>query len=1254
MYLQSLELFGFKSFANRTKLTFSRGVTAIVGPNGCGKSNVLDAIRWVLGEQSAKALRGAEMADVIFNGSDALAPVGFAEVSLTFAECERELGTEFHEVKLTRRVFRDGKSEYLINGTACRLKDIQQLFMDTGIGRTAYSIMEQGKIDQLLSSRPEDRRAVFEEAAGITRYKAQKREALRKLEQTEQNLVRLDDILKEVQRQLGSLTRQAAKARRWQEISTQLRTLETHFADNQYRDWKRQLESLEKRALEAREASEQAERVATEAEEQLQERQIDLKEREEVLSRARGFANDVKSRLTQAQSRLAFNKERMAEGAGSMERLQTEIENAREKQRQQAERLAETDTQEQQLSEALRSQQATLDHATAELQGVRLRRNQAEASAQRAAQMAVSAESKLQYLRTEVARAQTSESGAESRVQQLAAEIAGLGPQRAQVAAALVESREAQAENQRAVEARREGLRQAEAEQAALQRELQTIEPERAQAQRLVASLQSKVDVLRQLNVEGEGLGGGAKALLRGLDRPDHFKPATLGALATLIEAEPASIAAIEAVLGDALQTVIFSDGELAREALETLAARTLGKASVAPRTARTPTFHALDLTLPPGAVGFAREKVKAQPAAEWLVDELLRGVVLAPDLATAVGIVAAQPEFTVVTLAGEVLGRDGVWRGGKASGKAQESSILQRKAQIGELDGQLEGARAELVSTEARREAAQARLVAAQQALREEREALQSAQIRISELAGKAALLEREERELLRREEALRREQEQTLVRAQQARDRAAALTLDVDAATAAVEAAQSEIGLSRQQVEDLRRQETERNDALAELRARFAAEQRGRDDLSRQRQELAARRDEWVTILNERSRELERLQARVEQFTAENAGLESAIELGTVELEDAEKETERLALARLNVASVITELDGVARASRREASLLHDQKGELEVQMTQLRLRQENLAEKIGQKYQVDLALFLPALDAFHAAFTDRRGKDAPAVSGEAMWSEVEQIVLTLQERLNSIGTVNVDAIQEHDELEQRHTFLQTQREDLVKSRDELQGIIGKINATTLELFTATFERIRTNFAEMFTELFGGGRGSLVLSNESDPLESGIEIMARPPGKQLQSITLLSGGEKTMTAVSLLFAIYMVKPSPFCVLDEMDAPLDESNIGRFIRMLDRFVQQSQFLVITHNKRTIARADVLYGVTMEQPGVSKPVAVRLTGALDGPAVALGGGSVAAAPALPGRSTPALTSPQATPVEEVTGGGGEEHVPIEV
>ncbi len=1206
MYLHSLELNGFKSFATKTKLTFSRGVTAIVGPNGCGKSNVLDAIRWVLGEQSAKALRGAEMSDVIFSGSEVLSPVGMAEVSLTFTECERELGTEFHEVKLSRRVFRDGKSEYLINGTACRLRDIHQLFMDTGIGRTAYSIMEQGKIDQLLSSRPEDRRAVFEEAAGITRYKAQKREALRKLEQTENNLVRLDDILKEVQRQLGSLSRQASKARRFQEINTQLRVIETHVGDHQYAAWKSELEALQQKSAELREAGDRAEKAATEAEGELEIQQMDLAERDEALGRARAFANEVKARLTQSQSRLAFNKERMTEGAGLVAKLKTDIAGAEEKQRQQSERLEATDSQARELSETLRAQQARIDLENATLQALRAQRTQGEGGAQRAAQAAVSAEGKLQFLRAEVMRAESSEAGAQSRLNQLAGELETLGPARAAATTSLAQVRADHAENQRSAEARREALRQAEGEQAAAQRELQTLDAERATAGKSLAALQSRLDVLRQLNLEGEGLDAGAKALLRGLDRPEFFRPAMLGAFATLIEVEASCITAIEAVLGENLQAVLLSDADTAAQALQTLSTQQLGKASVAPSREVERELSDL-LPLPAGATDWAINRVKSEPAAEWLTYELLAGVVLAPNLTTATAIQITDPSLTIAALTGEVLWSRGVWRGGKAKGKAGEgSSILHRKAQISELDTQAETARLEVASIEASRDAALARLQAAQDVLRESREALQTAQIQASDLAGKITLYEREEHDLTRREEAMRREQEQSAHRVQQARERAVALSADLSAALAAVAEATVEIANARAQVDDLRKLESEQNDRLSELRALFAAEQRGRDDLSRQRHELAARRDEWAGILGERRSELERYVARMEHYEAENAGLDEAISLGVLELEDAEQETERLALARLNVAGVIGELEQSARAQRRQASALHDQRGDVEVQSTQVRLRQENLAEKIGQKYGVDLAFFVPDLAVFEAAFAERRVKDAPKVQGEELWAEADQMVHAMQERLNAIGTVNLDAIQEHDELEQRHTFLSTQRNDLTTSRDELQGIIAKINATTLELFATTFERVRGNFQEMFGELFGGGRANLLLSDESDPLESGIDIVARPPGKQLQSVTLMSGGEKTMTAVALLFAIYMVKPSPFCVLDEMDAPLDESNIGRFIKVLDRFVGQSQFLVITHNKRTIARADVLYGVTMEQPGVSKPVAVRLADHAEG------------------------------------------------
>ncbi len=711
MFLESLELHGFKSFAHRTKLTFSRGVTAVVGPNGCGKSNVLDAIRWVLGEQSAKALRGGEMSDVIFSGSDSLAAVGMAEVSMTFTECEKELGLEFHEVKLTRRVYRDGKSEYLINGAACRLRDIQQLFMDTGIGRTAYSIMEQGRIDQLLSSRPEDRRAVFEEAAGITRYKAQKREALRKLEQTEQNLLRLDDILKEVQRQLNSLSRQAAKARRHQEFSTQLRLFETHLADVQYRAWKSEIGALESQIAELRAKGEQTERAIAEAEAQLVEQQRELNERDEALTRARSFANEVKNRLVQSQSRLEFNRERINEGGSLVERLNAEIAGAEEKQRQQAERLAATDSQERELNELLQAQQARIDQEHAALQALRGRRTEAEAAVQRATQSVVAGESKLQFLRAEVARTEAGVTAATGQHQTLAVELASLVPARATAVSGLGEARQALAETTRAIESRRAELAAAEAELGTAQQALQEVETKHARARHDAAGFHSKLEVLRQLNTEGEGLAEGAKAILHGLDRPEFFKPAVLGALASLIEVSDAAfVTAIEAALGENLQAVLLADPDVAAAALETLHRNQLGRASVSPVKQLSDsgfrTAHFDSSKQPAGALCHALAKVKVAPSAEALLQHLLADTWIAPDLDAARQIVTFQPHANVVTLVGEMISREGVWRGGRVESGAG-GSILQRKSQIAELAVHTETLRVEVGKTESDRESA-------------------------------------------------------------------------------------------------------------------------------------------------------------------------------------------------------------------------------------------------------------------------------------------------------------------------------------------------------------------------------------------------------------------------------------------------------------------------------------------------------------------------------------------------------------------
>ena len=546
------------------------------------------------------------------------------------------------------------------------------------------------------------------------------------------------------------------------------------------------------------------------------------------------------------------------------------------------------------------------------------------------------------------------------------------------------------------------------------------------------------------------------------------------------------------------------------------------------------------------------------------------------------------RPTANVVTLVGELISRDGVWRGGRVETGAG-GSILQRKTQIAELAARTETLRADVAKVESDRESAAARVSHATAVLQEIRDGLQSAQVQSSELGGRVALLEREERELARREESLRREQEQIALRAEESRQRTAKLGGEIGAAMTLLGTSQDEVGAQRHQVEELRRQEAELAEQVSQLRAQFAAEQRGRDEISRQRHELAARRDEWAAVLVERRAELDRYQSRLDHYHTEIAGLEEAIRLAGDETGSADKETERLALLRLNVAGVIGELEGALRGHRRESSALHDQRGEIEVHATQVRLRQENLNEKITQRYGLSLAEFTPDAEALQSALAERRGKHEPPIEGEP-WAEVEQIVTQLQERLNSIGAVNVDAIQEYDELAQRNTFLETQRNDLIKSRDELQGIITKINATTLELFT---EHLRAACAGISRRCSpscsAAASANLILSDENDPLECGIEIVARPPGKQLQSHHAALRRREDHDRRRAAFRDLHGQAQPV---------LRAGRIGRAARRIEHqplhqdpgTLRAAEPVRRHHPQQAHHRAaDVLYGVTMEE-----------------------------------------------------------------
>jgi len=1240
MYLKSLELFGFKSFAQKTILQFHTGVTAVVGPNGCGKSNVLDAMRWVLGEQSAKALRGGEMADVIFNGTDSRAPVNTAEVSLTFADCEKDLGVEWNEVRITRRVHRDGGSEYLLNKTPCRLRDIHQLFMDTGIGRSAYSIMEQGRIDQILSSRPEDRRAVFEEAAGITKYKAQKKEALRKLEYTEANLVRITDIVREVKRQIGSLQRQAGKARRYQSLLEDLRTLDTHLS-------RKRIDEID---AEIREATTEIERLRglqtsredgmAAQEEELRTRRTELDRVENEIAAARQRVQELRSRIATATHRIEFNRERMTEAETLSDRYRGDIGAGEEKLRIQQGQIVDTDQQIAQLIETLASEEAMLGEQNARAAGLRASRTEAERKTVELANRSTELEGRIARLRAELGNVTQQRESGQTRLGVLEGDIRQVIAARTRVEEQTTATRTLATRGQATVEERRRELRDAEDALQAARTALEQTARSLTAAQRSHAEQESRLGVLRQLEAEGEGLNEGAQAILRGLDNPGFFRPAVLGALASLVEVQADSIPAVEAALGHHLQMIVLKDPAIAESVIDTLTSARLGRAVVGARGLIPAANSSQIQALPEGAIAWAADRVRVSEELAPLLHRLLEDVVIVPDLATALRLKPLHPDLGFASLRGDLLTREGVLSGGQNSANSQPgNSVLHRRLQIQELALSTEAARAEAARIESDRNERDRAVMETTRAVDQSREGLQTAQLELSTVQGQLSLLDRELREAAGRAETLDWEIRSVRENLEAAETRARELQTDTGSAEAEADRCREARSAAATETESLRASESELADGLNEIRIRVATSRQHRENLSRQRQPMAARVEELDELLRQRRGDIAGCADRTERLRAECATLAAEIEEAQRGEKEAVVAVEAVLEQRTALAVGTTTIEQNLALARRELAQVQERRGQLEVRSAQLGLKVDSLAEHVMRRYHADLRTLECDWYRFHCAVRDQRKRRArgpvsepspetaadpsgsaepvievPVEAPEAVeaalapdtgetidWAFVESLVVELTDRLDAMGPVNLDAIQEFDELEERYRFLDTEHADLTKAKSDLLEVISRINRTTRDLFADTFEKVRVNFQEMFTELFGGGKANLILADEADPLESGIEIIARPPGKQLQSISLLSGGEKTMTAVALLFSIYMVKPSPFCVLDEMDAPLDESNITRFIKILDRFTSQSQFVVITHNKRTIARADVLYGVTMEEHGVSKLVGVKLT-----------------------------------------------------
>ena len=1240
MYLKALKLHGFKSFADNTTLRFEPGVTAVVGPNGCGKSNIADAIRWVLGEQSAKALRGGKMQDVIFEGADTRKAAQMCEVGLLLTDCEKQLGSEFHEIEIMRRVHRDGASEYFFNGQACRLKDIQKLFMDTGVGRTSYSIMAQGQIDLILSSKPEERRSVFEEAAGITKYKSARREAMNKLALTEQNLARVADVIGEVSRQIGSLRRQAAKAMRYKRVHHRLRHLALAWSGYQHAELSKLLTGLDEKVATLR-ADADSRRA------NLETQQATLDEKKSHRGRLNQRVQDAQQSVfdLRSQKEAAENAANLAtiKRTGLEDRLTSSRDNLGELEMQLKEVSAQVDSgaHDKQLQLGLLgSSDAVFQQRNRELAIAEGELSKLESALQQAKFHLLQLESVVARLRTDCSGYEVDQKTSAMRHDGLAGEIAQVREQATSTQQVAAET-DARAEAA-LVEKSRVNNEAVAAQQAVteLTREFREAQRKLSEIDRTLAQRTARLRLLQQLQERWEGFGEGAKAVLQG-----RLDAALAGAKASPIThglgVQPEFGKAIEALLGSAAEAISVSDTATAQRILAQLENEQIGSAvlQVTDFTGAASDASGLPAGLVPAA-GVLSDTDPKHPAMS-----VLSACYVADDLGAFLEFWKANPGFVflaVATRKGDLVDRRGLIYGGHHSSKKSAHSIVQREIDLRETAKAL--AEDQKIHDEQKVviEGLTARLAAAEQAVEDRRADMLTATQTLAAVQAEQRSAQRNVEDVTNRLTRMEGE----LVSLEHARNEAHARWEKAQAghteADTAANAQRDAILKLETRIVEVRTDRDVKRDTLAQARLELAERRQKVEVLDRGLGEMEKRRHQLGELLVQRQTEIETWTEQTAELAREAEhqrarGSEMAETFGV-----AQEQVEKVRIELVEVEREINGLESAQTAVRDQAEAAHDELSAHEVKLAENRQRALFLVEEVTREFQTEVtaidwksllwhaddepegvkpldlddedeegtaAAAAPDATATEEAATKRRRKpkgpkgeptekDLAALDATD-WPAIKTEVDALRQRLNSMGAVNLVAIEEYSELKQRHDFLTGQVNDLTTAKAELIKAIDEINQTSLQQFQVTFEQIKKNFEYTFQTLFGGGRAHLELVLAEDILESGIEIIAQPPGTKLKGITLLSGGQKTLTAVALLFALYMVKPSPFCLLDELDAPLDESNIGRFTDLLKKFVGESQFIIITHNKRTVSAASAIYGVTMEERGVSKTVSMK-------------------------------------------------------
>lgn len=1178
LFLKRLEAIGFKSFADRISIDFVPGMTAIVGPNGSGKSNITDAIRWVLGEQSVKSLRGAKMEDVIFSGSESRKPLNVAEVTLTLDNSDQFLPLEYEEVSVTRRVYRSGDSEFFINKQPCRLKDIVDLFMDSGVGREAFSIISQGKVEEILSSKAEDRRMIFEDAAGVLKYKMRKKKAEHKLSETEDHLQRVQDILHELNQQLEPLKQQASIAKEYMEKKEQLQTYEVglivHEIEQLHEKWE---------ALKAQLALHQQNEMDL---------ATTLQKEEAHIAKLRHELTALDESIDGLQQVLLLVSEELEKMEGKKQLLKERKNNAHKQQQQMEQTMAQLAERERSLEAMIAEKKKLLQQLQTDVQALQeeLKEKNSVLSA-----YGPKAEAEIERLKSEYI--------------DLVHEQATLKNERMHIETQLQKNEEKQrqliAANDEHIRAYEHIVEQWEQKQQ-LVRELQqrmtnqekTIQTEEQQltvrkeqyrkkeatlyeAYQYVQKIKSKKEMLEAMQQEYAGFFQGVKEVLKAKDRLSGIHGAVVELMTVPSELETA----IEVALGGAAQHIVVENEQSAREAIQFLKRNAYGRATFLPlnviQRKTLPSSVRADIAKHPAYVGVASELISYEATYEQVMTNILGTVIITRDLKGANELARQlQYRYRLVTLEGDVVNPGGAMTGGTVN--KQTSSLLSRARELEEvtaswrdaerktleLEQLVQREKEAIAQAEQQRTALYAELEANRIALQEEKSAWMELDLRKKHMDERLAVYRYER-------QTLEEEKQELTARLHHVEQLLEALQQKIADIDEQVKQWTEKKQLEQQSKEQMQEQLTAVKVALAE------------------KQEHVRNEEQHVRRLIEEWEETKRTRAQMEHecnqllyHMNEQAEDEQQLERICEEKMKQKEETIQLIASRreqrLDYQTKLEQLEKEMKELKRQHKQLTDTLKDEEVKLARFDMELDHLLNRLREEYKLS---FEAAKEAFPLT-----------ISAQEARKKVKLIQLAIDE----LGTVNLGAIEEYERVSERHRFLTEQKEDLQRAKDTLYQVIDEMDDEMKRRFATTFEQIRAQFARVFVELFGGGKADLQLTDPNDLLHTGVDIVAQPPGKKLQHLSLLSGGERALTAIALLFAILNVRPVPFCVLDEVEAALDEANVQRYAKYLKKFSDDTQFIVITHRKGTMEEADVLYGVTMQQSGVSKLVSVRL------------------------------------------------------